>query len=209
MNKFIGAAAFALTLAAAPAYAATTFAQYKQVDGADTILFDAGQLTDTGGATGSLVLFDFLDSFGPGLDDPMEAYLNIQASGAPASGVISFTRVSDGKNLLTLNFANATLVGSGGAGALFGSTPGSTVTYTSDFIDFSDATVGDFGIAMSGIMPGFGSAFWTGDSVGTFASDAGGIGAEVPEPATWAMMIMGFGGIGAMIRRRRNAPSLA
>ncbi len=26
----------------------------------------------------------------------------------------------------------------------------------------------------------------------------------VPEPATWAMMIMGFGGIGAAMRRRRN-----
>jgi hypothetical protein len=27
--------------------------------------------------------------------------------------------------------------------------------------------------------------------------------AAVPEPATWAMMILGFGGIGAMLRRRR------
>jgi hypothetical protein len=27
----------------------------------------------------------------------------------------------------------------------------------------------------------------------------------VPEPATWAMMLVGFGGLGAMIRRRRQA----
>ena len=27
----------------------------------------------------------------------------------------------------------------------------------------------------------------------------------VPEPATWAMMILGIGGIGAMARRRRAA----
>jgi len=33
----------------------------------------------------------------------------------------------------------------------------------------------------------------------------GGGGNEVPEPATWAMMIMGFGGIGTMMRRRRTA----
>jgi len=33
----------------------------------------------------------------------------------------------------------------------------------------------------------------------------GGGGNEVPEPATWAMMIMGFGGVGAMLRRRRTA----
>jgi len=29
-------------------------------------------------------------------------------------------------------------------------------------------------------------------------------GGEVPEPATWAMMIIGFGGVGALIRRRRG-----
>jgi len=28
----------------------------------------------------------------------------------------------------------------------------------------------------------------------------------VPEPATWAMMLMGFAGIGATMRRRRRAP---
>ena len=27
----------------------------------------------------------------------------------------------------------------------------------------------------------------------------------VPEPASWALMIMGFGGMGAMMRRRRTA----
>jgi hypothetical protein len=26
----------------------------------------------------------------------------------------------------------------------------------------------------------------------------------VPEPATWAMMILGFGGVGAVMRRRRT-----
>jgi hypothetical protein len=30
-------------------------------------------------------------------------------------------------------------------------------------------------------------------------------GPRIPEPATWAMMIMGFGGIGALMRRRRMA----
>ena len=28
-------------------------------------------------------------------------------------------------------------------------------------------------------------------------------GVAVPEPATWALMIMGFGAAGAMIRRKR------
>ena len=33
--------------------------------------------------------------------------------------------------------------------------------------------------------------------------------AGVPEPATWTMMIMGFGGIGALLRRRRSATVFA
>lgn len=33
--------------------------------------------------------------------------------------------------------------------------------------------------------------------------------AAVPEPATWAMMILGFGGVGATLRRRRHTLALA
>jgi hypothetical protein len=35
-----------------------------------------------------------------------------------------------------------------------------------------------------------------------FNSGAVAVAAAVPEPATWAMMILGFGGVGAMLRRR-------
>jgi hypothetical protein len=37
----------------------------------------------------------------------------------------------------------------------------------------------------------------------------GPIGSAVPEPATWAMMITGFGMAGAILRRRRHAPAAA
>jgi len=33
-------------------------------------------------------------------------------------------------------------------------------------------------------------------------------GGEIPEPTTWALMILGFGGAGAMIRRRRSRAAL-
>ena len=39
-------------------------------------------------------------------------------------------------------------------------------------------------------------------STGTFQ-------AAVPEPATWAMMILGFGAIGLQVRKRKRAPTLA
>ena len=42
-----------------------------------------------------------------------------------------------------------------------------------------------------------------------FDSLAGTIQAAVPEPSTWTMMILGFGGIGALIRRRRANPAAA
>ena len=41
----------------------------------------------------------------------------------------------------------------------------------------------------------------------TFATDAR--GGAVPEPAAWSMMILGFGAIGALMRRRRTNPALA
>jgi hypothetical protein len=37
-----------------------------------------------------------------------------------------------------------------------------------------------------------------------FGTDGGGGGNEVPEPSTWALMILGFGSAGAMLRRRRT-----
>lgn len=36
-----------------------------------------------------------------------------------------------------------------------------------------------------------------------------GVSLTVPEPATWAMMLIGFGGLGAMIRRRRSTLAAA
>lgn len=41
-----------------------------------------------------------------------------------------------------------------------------------------------------------------------FVAPAGGVGG-VPEPASWAMMLLGFGGIGTMVRARRNRPVAA
>jgi hypothetical protein len=41
------------------------------------------------------------------------------------------------------------------------------------------------------------------------ATGSGPVGGAVPEPAAWALMIVGLGGIGASLRRRREAPALS
>ena len=80
--------------------------------------------------------------------------------------------------------------------------------------DLMDQTIG----FMSGPFDSFtfaytnaaGSPFTGGGSVNVglievidhITFDAG-VGAVVPEPATWGMMILGFGGVGALLRRRR------
>ncbi|MBS0363312.1 MAG: PEPxxWA-CTERM sorting domain-containing protein [Proteobacteria bacterium] len=46
---------------------------------------------------------------------------------------------------------------------------------------------------------------WTADSVTITTFESGG----VPEPAAWALMILGFGASGAALRRRRSAAIVA
>ncbi len=49
--------------------------------------------------------------------------------------------------------------------------------------------------------------FWSGRF--TITAEGGSTDAAVPEPATWAMMIAGFGAVGATLRRRRTAAAAA
>lgn len=69
-------------------------------------------------------------------------------------------------------------------------------------IDFNaDLSAGD---RVSFLLGSAGSYFH--DSTGfALTVETQAVGAPVPEPATWALMIMGFGSAGAMIRRRRLA----
>lgn len=50
-------------------------------------------------------------------------------------------------------------------------------------------------------------AFFIDSNGNTFSIEA--VAPAVPEPSTWAMMILGFGGIGFMTYRRRSRPMLA
>jgi hypothetical protein len=65
---------------------------------------------------------------------------------------------------------------------------------------------------LSGNPDGNKNIFFVADVVNA-NGDTGSIGATlkagVPEPATWAMMLVGFGGLGAMLRRQRRTAQAA
>ena len=204
MRQFLGAAALAMALAAAPAYGAT-FAQFKQTNDTDTVSFSGGNTLAN--VAGAIVEFDFTVPMPAGVDGPISAVFTMSSTGSPYDGSMSFRRVSDNANLLTVAFTDAVLNGGGTAGVFFDSEPGvGTIVYTSDFLLFTNSTIESFALSFSDLSNAFGGDSWTADATGTFAVNTfdrpGGV---IPEPGTWAMMIIGFGAAGAMIRRRRAA----
>lgn len=119
----------------------------------------------------------------------------------------SFTFTNGATNLLTATFANATFSfdGAGSSGSLISTDPSSAIGFTSDIMDVSSFTSRDFAFNITGASPdfsvtegGLGSPFVA--SVGGAFSGTG----VVPEPASWAMLIVGFGLTGAVARRRNR-----
>lgn len=84
----------------------------------------------------------------------------------------------------------------------------------STFVLFNQNNIADQRIGIDGVV--FNSAtfaFGNANGVGTLNEAIDDITfsaavAAVPEPGTWAMMLLGFGAIGAGLRRRRTAPDL-
>lgn len=78
--------------------------------------------------------------------------------------------------------------------------PGTGQTPTEDFAFMNfDFTGGD----------SYNKIVFSQTASGGFESDNHTVGSLVPEPATWAMMIAGFGLVGSLVRRRRSTGVLA
>ena len=112
--------------------------------------------------------------------------------------------------LLTATFTNATLSGVIGAPAitLAGNSTTGTVQFFSDFLDFSQvnnaafsftgSATGNLATATGGRLAGFRSTVTP-----NFSSNPP-PNLTVPEPETWAMLVLGFGLVGVSVRRRRR-----
>lgn len=134
--------------------------------------------------------------------------------------VVAHTTYTTGANLLTATFVS----GGGAAGSLRGSsgsinastTAGDTITYTSDFLNFSSTVDQDFALSLSSITPP--AVFTRNQSLKTFFATATGSfstdpvplpTAVIPEPATWGLLVVGFGLVGLQGRRQNRSISIA
>jgi len=227
----LGAGA-ALLLAAAPVSAVTIFADFTPTSNQPNIQY-SGSVAGNGTISdlGQLVHFSFLNPDGTPSGTSFDALMTLNATTGAATtvgglavlpvltGSVSFTTASavtwgshTGTNLLTANFTGgsfASLVG--GSTATYGnSTPPNTVTFTSDFLDFSGSTTRDVALAVDAINPPVGVLFGgrrlhTGSVSGNFGADiSSGSPQGVPEPASWALMFAGFGLAGSVLRSQRR-----
>ena len=115
-----------------------------------------------------------------------------------------------GSNLLSGTFGGASILTLGGIGGFSAATSGGdTLGFVSDFLDFGATTDRSMDVSLGGVSPGFSSlsgaalSGFTATGRGTFSYDAPAL-TPVPEPATWGLMILGFGVLGARLRRRRS-----
>lgn len=81
---------------------------------------------------------------------------------------------------------------------------GGQLNFTSDLVDLSFVKGDNAEFGFTNANPAFDT---TGGQLADFSAGnlTGSFAGVVPEPGTWALMILGFGGAGAMLRRRRHA----
>jgi len=133
--------------------------------------------------------------------------------------VVGTHTYTTGANLLTGTFTGAEIIGPD-----FGSTgsvqdaifSGGTVSFTSAIASFSPIGDKALSVELTSVLPFLSAnptnalSSFTAVSTGSFASDlATGGGAGIPEPVTWATMLLGFGGIGLAARRARRKSAVA
>jgi hypothetical protein len=137
------------------------------------------------------------------------------------SFTIGDTVYSAGANLLSGTIGGAAITGvsggtSGGVSASTGG--GSPIIFTSDILKFTDTSAYDFALSLTQIAQPLNRPSSTQSlrnfravATGSFSADPppAVIALPVPETATWAMMLIGFGAIGGALRSRRSTRELA
>jgi hypothetical protein len=132
----------------------------------------------------------------------------------PTQVIDGFTLTQGVTNLLSGTFTNAWIQGGGSSGSA--NLAVGIANYTSDIQSFAGIVANSETFAFNllsatnannSLLPGFNQSAPT-KSLDSFSANGGGNFAfeknSVPEPATWALMIIGFGGVGALLRGNRR-----
>ena len=197
-NYAIIAAALAAAAAAAPASADTLYANPQLI--APTSSPNSGSFTANSSGGAGTLSFD------------IDGYATLDGTNFYED---DFTLTQNGSTILTLSYD----LGGGGGSTVFTNPFGATVTRTPAGAGSSGKLSVNFAsllLAGGANQFTFSYASPSGDALGGAGGHAGpqGFGDEgfgisnvlltgaVPEPATWGMMILGFGVVGAAMRRR-------
>ena len=141
-------------------------------------------------------------------------------------GTLSFTRVvpiAGLSNLLSVTFDSLTLTAPVGGTHFWlnARTPDNDIAYSSDFLRFTfpgrqnafEFSLQGFGaapFAIAGLDPSLTNVTGARSLASFRANTQGALAAAmVPEPATWALMLIGFGAIGGTMRARRRPARVA
>lgn len=214
-------AATALSISAADATVLLTFGQTSS---GDTVTGTRLGGTTTITSTGTQVDITEIDATPP-LVTPFTATLDFSATNVgqatnPAGPIDVFQRYSGSFSItngatdyLSGTFTDA-VFGSGGALTLNASGPGESVTFSSNVIAPALIHGLNPAIALSftDVTPGASIGGPVGSrSLNSFRSDVSGdfSNTAVPEPSTWAMMLLGFAGLAYAGYRRTSAPRIA
>jgi hypothetical protein len=202
---------FAFALLAAPAAASVTIT-FDEIDNIAGNVFPAGatylspqgfRFTNSFGGTGGLLVWQRSLSFNA---DPDGATMSHNFSSTTTTVVAEDGSLFD---LTSIDFADVYNDASGGTfqmGWTFADDSTGGGIYTLDnLIGLQTFSFNVTGIKSFTILPVATLGNWI--QFDNVVLNGGG-GAVVPEPATWAMMIAGFGLVGAAARRRRTAPKL-
>lgn len=146
------------------------------------------------------------------------SFLTTTAITVSGPGFITHTYAA-GSNLLSGVFSGGTIVGNigGTSGASFASgLSGTTISFTSDFLDFSHVNSLDRATSLTATRAPFSKHLGANGALSSFRAVTGGqfssdpvpivnFTAAVPEPASWALMMVGFGLVGVSVRRRQRS----
>ncbi|WP_235983265.1 FxDxF family PEP-CTERM protein [Thermaurantiacus tibetensis] len=229
MNRMLKLGAIVAACAgaiAAPAAAVTTFRQFQQaVPTAEPFSYVNGA---TSTFSGSYALALSTPRFGvPPIFFPVTVTISASTTAplmmmspttfaqAGWAGTITLTSTDPlvpGGNLLTVNFSGAVAQfeqsGANWAAAMALAAPKVPSIPGGPFITYATSYAPQSWIALSNVN-NFALSFSGGDAIGGPYAGTGTFAAFVPEPATWAMLIAGFGMVGFAARRRRTIATIA